>query len=105
MASKKAKKVSKVMGEFKAGTLHSGKGGPVVKSKRQAVAIAISEGNRAAKAPKGYHRMPNGKLMKGATHKEGARHERTESKAEKRAEYGPKPKKKISQTRKNNMDY
>jgi hypothetical protein len=36
--------------------------------------------------PKGYHRMPNGKLM------EGARHERTESRAEKRAEYGPKPK-------------
>ena len=24
-----------------------------------------------AKAPKGYHRMPNGKLMKGATHKSG----------------------------------
>lgn len=23
------------------------------------------------KAPKGYHYMPNGKLMKGATHKKG----------------------------------
>jgi hypothetical protein len=23
------------------------------------------------KVPKGYHRMPNGKLMKGATHKSG----------------------------------
>jgi hypothetical protein len=33
---------------------------------------------------KKYHRMPNGELM------EGARHERTESRAEKRAEYGPK---------------
>jgi len=62
------------------------------------------------KTPKGMHRMPDGSLMKGASHKEGAKHERRESKAEKRAEYGPRPKKKtaskkISQTRKNNMDY
>lgn len=31
------------MKEYKAGTLHSGKGGPVVKSRKQAVAIAMSE--------------------------------------------------------------
>ena len=37
------KKMSKVMGEFKEGKLHSGKGGKVVKNPRQAVAIAISE--------------------------------------------------------------
>ena len=43
------KKVGKVMGEYKAGTLHSGKGGPVVKSKKQAIAIALSEGRKAAK--------------------------------------------------------
>jgi hypothetical protein len=36
-------KVGKVLGEFKAGSLHSGKKGPVVKSKKQAVAIALSE--------------------------------------------------------------
>ena len=37
-------KVKKVMHEFKAGTLHSGsKKGPVVKSRKQAVAIALSE--------------------------------------------------------------
>jgi len=42
----KQKKVTKVMREFKAGTLHSGKGGPVVKSKKQAVAIALSEAQR-----------------------------------------------------------
>lgn len=36
-------KVEKVLKEFKAGSLHSGKGGPVVKSKRQALAIALSE--------------------------------------------------------------
>ena len=37
------KKVGKVMGEYKKGTLHSGKGGKVVKNPKQAVAIAISE--------------------------------------------------------------
>lgn len=47
-----AKKVGKVMGEFKRGTLHSGKGGPVVKSKKQAVAIAMSEAGMAKKKAK-----------------------------------------------------
>ena len=47
-----AKKVGKVMGEFKRGTLHSGKGGPVVKSRRQAVAIAMSEAGMAKKKSK-----------------------------------------------------
>jgi len=41
--SKADKKVSKVMHEFKSGGLHSGKGGPVVKNPRQALAIALSE--------------------------------------------------------------
>lgn len=47
-AAKQAK-VKKVMGEFKRGTLHSGKGGPVVKSRKQAVAIAMSEAKMAKK--------------------------------------------------------
>lgn len=47
--SKADKKVSKVMKEFKAGGLHSGKGGPVVKSRKQAVAIALSEAGKAKK--------------------------------------------------------
>jgi len=38
----KEKKMGKVMREFKAGKLHSGKGGPVVKNKRQGIAIAVS---------------------------------------------------------------
>ena len=42
-AAKKVAKVAKVLREYKGGTLHSGKGGPVVKSKRQALAIALSE--------------------------------------------------------------
>jgi len=47
--SKMQKKVSKVMREYKSGTLHSGKGGPVVKSQKQAVAIAMSEAKQATK--------------------------------------------------------
>lgn len=39
-----AKKIGKVMHEYKTGMLHSGsKKGPEVKSRRQAVAIALSE--------------------------------------------------------------
>ena len=43
MANKRKSKVQKVMHEFKTGTLHSGKGGKVVKSRKQAIAIAMSE--------------------------------------------------------------
>lgn len=42
-------KMKKVMGEYKEGTLHSGKGGPVVKSRKQAIAIALSEASKAKK--------------------------------------------------------
>jgi len=42
-------KVHKVMREWKAGTLHSGKGGKVVKSQKQAVAIAMSEAGMSKK--------------------------------------------------------
>jgi len=43
-------KVHKVMGEFKRGQLHSGsKRGPEVTSRKQAVAIAMSEARRGKK--------------------------------------------------------
>lgn len=46
-------KVKKVMGEYKRGTLHSGsKKGPKVKSRKQAVAIALSEQRRVKKRSK-----------------------------------------------------
>lgn len=53
MATKKqTAKVGKVMHEYKTGTLHSGKGGPVVKSRKQAVAIAMSEAKMKPKKKK-----------------------------------------------------
>lgn len=45
-------KVEKVMGEYKRGTLHSGKSGPVVKKRGQAIAIALSEAGMAKKRRK-----------------------------------------------------
>lgn len=51
----KQKKVSKVMREFKAGKLHSGKDpkgpkkAPVVKNRKQAIAIALSSAGMAKK--------------------------------------------------------
>lgn len=54
--SKKQAKVAKVMGEYKRGTLHSGKPGPgkgpKVASRKQAIAIALSEAAKVGKRRK-----------------------------------------------------
>ena len=48
-----SKKVEKVMHERKEGTLKSGRSGKKVKSRKQAIAIGLSEARRAgAKVPK-----------------------------------------------------
>jgi len=46
------KKVGKVMREFKAGKLHSGKTGKIVKNPKQAIAIALSEAKMSKKRKK-----------------------------------------------------
>lgn len=54
-ATGKAAKVAKVMGEYKRGTLHAGKDpagpekAPLAKSRKQAVAIALTEAGAARK--------------------------------------------------------
>jgi hypothetical protein len=52
--SKAQQKVAKVMGEYKAGKLRSGKPGPgkgpKVASRQQAIAIALSEAGKAKKS-------------------------------------------------------
>ena len=54
-------KMGKVMHEYKTGTLHSGsKEGPVVKNKKQAIAIAMSE----AKMPMRGQRTATNKAKK-----------------------------------------
>ncbi len=50
---KASREVEKAMHEFKRGMLHSGKNGPKVKSKKQAIAIGLSEAReKGAEVPK-----------------------------------------------------
>lgn len=43
-------KVHKVMGEYKRGTLHSGKSKKVVTNRKQAIAIALSEAGKSVRS-------------------------------------------------------
>ena len=45
-------KIALVLGEFKRKRLHSGRSGTIVKSRKQALAIAVSEGRKARRRMK-----------------------------------------------------
>ena len=60
--AQKQAKVGKVMHEYKTGTLHSGKKGPVVKSRQQAIAIAMSKAGK--ELPKRGSRTAKNKAKK-----------------------------------------
>jgi hypothetical protein len=50
--TKASRKTASVIREFKAGKLHSGRNGKTVTSRKQAVAIALSQGRKASRRRK-----------------------------------------------------
>lgn len=84
-------KVQKVMGEFKRGTLHGGidpkgpKKAPVVKSRKQAIAIALSV---AGQSKNGNNMSVKGE--KYASKSAKMKHEKREGSKERMMEYGKK---------------
>ncbi|MDB5204621.1 MAG: hypothetical protein JWP09_649 [Candidatus Taylorbacteria bacterium] len=61
-STKAQSKIKKVMHEYKKGKLKSGKSGQKVKSRKQAIAIGISEARRKGlKAPKSKGRKKSSK--------------------------------------------
>lgn len=70
--SKMQEKVGKVMHEFKTGTLHTGsKKGPVVKNRKQAIAIAMSEAGMPKKKPAAFKSGGLASRGKGSAYKKG----------------------------------
>ena len=87
--SKKAsKKVEKVMRERKRGTLRSGRSGKKVTSRKQAIAIGLSEARRSgAKVPKRRRRKTTSSGRKGSSRRRrstGSRSKRSTKRSSKR---------------------
>ena len=74
-------KVKKAMHERKAGTLRSGKSGKKVTSRKQAIAIGLSEARRAGgKVPKKSAKKSSGKTARKSSRKTGKKPARKSSK-------------------------
>lgn len=61
-----AQRKKQVFDEFKAGTLNSGKGGPIVKDRKQATAIALNEARSASQSAETARPSSEAKPKKGA---------------------------------------
>ncbi len=94
-----AKKMAKVMHEFKMGTLHAGanpkgpKKAPLAKSRKQAIAIAMSEAGMAKKAVKKVAKKSVKEKKTGevySSRKAMMKHEKSEGAKERKREYGGK---------------
>jgi Family of unknown function (DUF6496) len=53
LGPKGQRKVKLVMGEYKTRALHSGRSGRLVSSRKQAIAIALSQGRKVSRARRG----------------------------------------------------
>jgi hypothetical protein len=69
--SKREKKISKVMGEFKEGTLKSGGSGKKVTNPKQAIAIALSEANAMSQGGMMYNEIMNRPMFQTPQMREG----------------------------------
>jgi len=69
--SKREKKISKVMGEFKEGTLKSGGSGRKVTNPKQAIAIALSEANAMSQGGMMYNEIMNRPMFQTPQMREG----------------------------------
>ena len=70
--SKREKKISKVMGEFKEGTLKSGGSGKQVTNPKQAIAIALSEANAMNQGGMMYNEIMNRPMFQTPQMREGS---------------------------------
>lgn len=74
---KASAKVKRAMHERKEGTLRSGRSGKKVKSRKQAIAIGLSEARRAgAKVPKKKASRKSGKKKSGTKKKAGKKNKK-----------------------------
>ena len=69
--TKREKKISKVMGEFKEGTLKSGGSGKKVTNPKQAIAIALSEANAMSQGGMMYNEIMNRPMFQTPQMREG----------------------------------